>query len=91
MSDILDIMQRYPCGGECKFTQGFNTTTLVCYPVIYDKTGVNINPDRNTRRTDYTCTTCQKQFDVVAQYGSETEITLKKCLTSLLDSGTITL
>ena len=79
MSDILDIMQRYPCDGECRFKQGFNTTTLVCYPAIYDKTGVwgNINPDRNTRRTDYTCTTCQKRFDVVAQYGSETEITLK--------------
>jgi hypothetical protein len=77
MSDILDIMQRYPCEGECKFKQGYSTATLVAYPVIYDKTGVNTNPDRNTKRTDYTCTTCQKQFNVVSQYGSETAIILK--------------
>lgn len=76
MSDILDIMQRYPCDGECKFTSGLNSQTLAYYMPIYDKDGINTNPDRNTTTTEYYCINCLKQYTVASQYGTETKITL---------------
>lgn len=77
MSDILDIMQHYPCDGDCKFTSGLSSQTLVYYMPIYDKGGVNTNPDRNIRTAEYSCVTCQKQYTVSSQYGSETKVYLR--------------
>ncbi len=31
---------------DCRFSYGGGTTTCVYYPPVYDKNGVNINPDR---------------------------------------------
>lgn len=33
---------------DCRFLNHGGSTTCVYYPPIYDKNGVNINPDRNT-------------------------------------------
>lgn len=76
MSDILDIMQRYPCDGECKFRAELGNVTLAYYIPIYDKNGVNTNPDRNITTTKYYCINCQKQYTVSSQYGSETQVKL---------------
>ena len=45
---------------DCEFLQSGGMTTLAYYQPIYDKNGVNINPDMNTR-TDYIdCLICGK-------------------------------
>jgi hypothetical protein len=47
---------------DCRFTQSFGTTTLVAYIPIYDKNGVNINPDANTTTFKVNCLSCGKMW-----------------------------
>ena len=76
MNDIQAILTEYPCDGECKFRAGLSNVTLVYYMPIYDKNGVNTNPDRNITTTNYYCINCLKQYTVASQYGTETKISL---------------
>lgn len=47
---------------DCRFVQRSGMSTLAYYQPIYDKNGVNINPDMNTR-TDYIdCLICGKKW-----------------------------
>jgi hypothetical protein len=47
---------------DCRFTQSFGMTTLVAYIPIYDKNGVNINPDRNTTTFEVSCGSCGRMW-----------------------------
>lgn len=43
-------------------TSGCTSVTDVYFPPIYDENGVNTNPDRNTRSTDYKCLECGSSY-----------------------------
>lgn len=73
---IKTILEKYPCDNNCKFKQGRSSVTLAYYVPIYDKTGVNTNPDRNTTTTDFSCVECDKKFIVRTRYGTDPEINL---------------
>jgi hypothetical protein len=47
---------------DCQFSYSGGTTTLVAYIPIYDKNGVNTNPDRNTTTFNVNCITCGKMW-----------------------------
>lgn len=47
---------------DCRFYFGPSMQTLAYYPPIYDKNGVNINPDGNTTSFNVECLTCSKQW-----------------------------
>lgn len=66
---IKTILEKYPCDGDCRFQTGLSSTTLMYYPPIYDKDGINTNPDRNITYTDVYCTVCFKKFSVSEQLG----------------------
>lgn len=60
------------CDKNCavQFTGGM--TTAMYFPPIYNKFGVNINPDGNSTTGQCMCTTCMKQWKYVTQYGKTT-------------------
>lgn len=45
--------------------QGYTTKTQTDFPPIYDEEGVNINPNKNTATTNYSCNTCNKHYSVI--------------------------
>jgi hypothetical protein len=47
---------------DCRFAYGGGSVTLAYYPPVYDKNGVNINPDRNTTTINIDCTTCGRMW-----------------------------
>jgi hypothetical protein len=47
---------------DCRFTYSGGTSTLVAYIPIYDKNGVNINPDANTTTFKVNCLSCGKMW-----------------------------
>ena len=47
---------------DCKFITFGGRTTLVAYIPIYNKNGVNINPDRNTTSFTVDCLSCGKKW-----------------------------
>jgi hypothetical protein len=47
---------------DCRFSHSGGSTTLVAYIPIYDKNGVNTNPDRNTTTFKVNCLTCGKMW-----------------------------
>jgi hypothetical protein len=47
---------------DCRFSYGGGTTTCAYYAPVYDKNGVNINPDRNTKTFNVECLTCGKMW-----------------------------
>jgi hypothetical protein len=47
---------------DCRFAYGGGSTTLVTYIPIYDKNGVNINPDKNTTTFGVECLSCGKMW-----------------------------
>ena len=47
---------------DCRFSHSGGMTTLVAYIPIYDKNGVNTNPDRNTTSFSIECLTCGKMW-----------------------------
>lgn len=50
------------CKLECRFTTSFAMTTDTYYPPVYDKHGVNTNPDRNTTTATVQCVICEKKW-----------------------------
>lgn len=57
------------CNKDCMFTQGRSSTTLAYYAPIYDKNGVNVNPDRNTTYSDISCVTCSRKWKTQTTLG----------------------
>ena len=47
---------------DCRFAYGGGSTTLAYYQPIYDKNGVNINPDRNTTTFEVSCGSCGRMW-----------------------------
>lgn len=62
------------CDGDCLIEQGYTMSTMAYYPPVYNKDGVNINPDRNSHATNYSCRTCNRRWNCVIQ-GEDLEIT----------------
>ena len=54
---------------DCKFIETPGVATLAYYPPIYDKNGVNTNPDMNTSTSTLECLTCCKRWRCVTQCG----------------------
>ncbi len=52
------------CKKPTKRQIGSTSGTLMYFPPTYDEKGRNINPDRNTNTTDYTCLNCGKKYYV---------------------------
>jgi hypothetical protein len=52
------------CDKECKFEHHGVTQTLCYYPPVYDKNGVNTNPDRNSQDGGVSCRTCGKLWRI---------------------------
>jgi len=62
---------------DCRFLQSGGHTTLAYYPPIYDKNGVNTNPDRNTTTSTLNCLTCGKWWSCISQLGETVYIEVK--------------
>lgn len=62
---------------DCQFTQGVSMTTCAYYVPVYDKNGVNINPDGNTTTFDVSCYKCNKKWRGATQLGKTTYDELK--------------
>lgn len=60
------------CNKQCSFTHTQGMTTLVYYIPIYDKNGVNTNPDGNTTTSEVYCSTCKTKWKATTQYGKTT-------------------
>ncbi len=45
-------------------TSGMSVSHAVYYPPIYDKNGVNTNPDKNDSTTEYKCLECNEDYTV---------------------------
>jgi len=57
------------CDKECRFIEGFAMTTSMYFTPVYDKNGVNINPDGNITRRNVSCVTCHKKWTATTQFG----------------------
>lgn len=60
------------CEGDCRFVCGPEMTTMMYYPPVYDKNGVNTNPDGNTSSQEIACVTCKKRWYSSTKYGKTT-------------------
>lgn len=61
------------CDLNCRFSEiGPAQTTLAYYTPIYDKNGINVNPDGNTTSGSIGCSTCSKQWRYHTQFGKTT-------------------
>ena len=47
---------------DCTFSHSGGTSTLVAYIPVYDKNGVNINPDANIKTFKVNCISCGKMW-----------------------------
>ena len=65
------------CRGDCRFVESGGMTTLAYYPPIYDKNGVNTNPDMNRTYGTTRCIECGRVWDSVSQ-GCTTTFTEQK-------------
>jgi len=63
---------------HCQFSHSGGSSTLVAYIPIYDKNGVNINPDANTTTFKVNCLTCGKTWAGKTCMGETTYEELKK-------------
>jgi ribosomal protein L37AE/L43A len=50
------------CQKPTERTGGMGTVTLAYFTPVYDETGKNINPDRNTCTTNWHCNNCGKDY-----------------------------
>jgi hypothetical protein len=62
---------------DCRFTYSGGTSTLVAYIPIYDKNGVNINPDANTTTFKVNCLSCGKIWIGTTCLGETTYVVIK--------------
>jgi len=60
------------CKLECRFTSTFSMTTAAYYPPVYDKHGVNLNPDMNITSTVVYCSVCSRSWNSSTQNGVTT-------------------
>jgi hypothetical protein len=60
------------CDKDCRFDVGVSSVTAAYYPPVYDKNGVNVNPNGNTSRTQYHCMTCGKYWVTQTRLGETT-------------------
>lgn len=56
---------------NCRFQVSTTGTTCAYYPPIYDKDGVNTNPDRNTTHGTIFCHTCKSTWKYSEGYQHE--------------------
>jgi hypothetical protein len=47
---------------DCQFAYGGRTTTCMYFQPVYDKNGVNINPDANTTTFEVSCGSCGRMW-----------------------------
>lgn len=65
------------CPNNCKpvrIMEGSSLRTLVYYPRILNEKGVNINPDKNTTTTTFTCQICGCRWTQSFWYGGKSKI-----------------
>jgi len=62
---------------DCKFINRSSYTTSAYYPPIYDKNGVNTNPDMNITTSALECLTCGKRWSGISQLGETVYIEVK--------------
>ena len=60
------------CDKECIFSFGVSAITAAYYPLVYNKEGINMNPDMNTAYGEATCITCGKSWNYASQNGTTT-------------------
>ena len=63
---------------DCRLVEEPGYTTAAYYPPIYNKNGVNINPDRNVTTSYVYCEYCKKKWRKEAILGNSTYIELTK-------------
>lgn len=56
------------CNKPTKRTGGMTTVTAMYFPPIYDKNGINTNPDKNRRTSFWTCQECNKDYRTSGNY-----------------------
>ena len=57
---------------DCAFSYSGGASTLVAYIPIYDKNGVNTNPDANTTTSKINCLSCGKMWVCRTRLGNST-------------------
>ena len=57
---------------DCRFAYGGGRTTLAYYQPIYDKNGLNTNPDRNTTTFEVSCGSCGRMWVGKTRLGETT-------------------
>lgn len=60
------------CDKDCRFMYSGGSTTRMYFDPIYDKNGVNINPDGNITTSTVKCITCNTSWHAHTQYGKTT-------------------
>lgn len=60
------------CSEQCRFQDNGSSSTYVAYIPVYDKNGVNTNPDMNTIKGSITCIVCNRSFGYTTQAGITT-------------------
>ena len=58
--------------GDCRFTSSGGMTTCMYYPPVYNKEGINLNPDMNSTVATVSCTTCKKNWNSFTRGGKTT-------------------
>ena len=61
----------------CRFIQSPGSSTAAYYPPIYDKNGVNTNPDKNITTSALECLTCGKRWKCKTQLGETIYVEVK--------------
>ena len=60
------------CKKDCRITFGTASVTAAYYTPIYDKNGVNVNPDMNETSQIAHCNMCDKTWGVKTKGGNTT-------------------
>lgn len=58
------------CKNDCKIVYAYTASTSLFYIPVFDKDGVNINPDGNVISGSAKCLTCDQEWDFSTQYGN---------------------
>ena len=75
MLDLQNPLMSNPnpsCEKECMFHQGVSMTTAMHYTPVFDKHGINLNPDGNVTSSSVKCSTCSKEWTSSTQFGKTT-------------------
>lgn len=60
------------CNKECRFSCSPSLTTAMYYHPIYDKNGVNVNPDMNISSREVSCLVCHRSWYETSRNGETT-------------------